>query len=143
MYFHKTDRYPCEGRGNPFNGRRTRPVLIASLRESLYPAVDVLRLNDSEPHLLDPGNLYKAIDVQQSNEMNLTCMIQEPFPANVYPACTRCLCRVKELSKLRMHCISVFICGWIRISVTRFSDANWMRRSPVKREFWFFNIWIV
>jgi len=44
-----------------------------------------------------------------------------------------CRWRVKLLSRFRMHWISVLYCGWMSTSVTRFSLAYWMSRSPEKR----------
>ncbi|KAI8033813.1 hypothetical protein M5D96_013397, partial [Drosophila gunungcola] len=44
-----------------------------------------------------------------------------------------CRWRVKLLSRLRIHWISVLYCGWMSTSVTRFSLAYWMSRSPALR----------
>lgn len=62
-----------------------------------------------------------------------TCKIHEPLPENVYPEWIICLCLVKLLSILRMHWINVLYCGWINISVTRFSLAYWISLSPTIR----------
>lgn len=63
----------------------------------------------------------------------LTCNIQDPLAAKVYPACMIWRCRVKLLSKFFMHCERVLIAGCINISVTKFSEANCIRRSPKTR----------
>lgn len=44
-----------------------------------------------------------------------------------------CRWRVNEASRLRMHCFRVLNCGWMRISVTSESDANWINFSPVNK----------
>lgn len=59
-----------------------------------------------------------------------TCKIHEPLPVKVYPAWIMWRCRVKLLSKLRIHWMNVFVCGWINTSVTKFSLAYWISLSP-------------
>ena len=47
----------------------------------------------------------------------LTCSIQDPWPANVYPACRMWRCLVKLASMFFIHCCRVFTCkgqcAWI------------------------------